>query len=1328
MPTVTLPDGTNVFIDSNDPKEIERQKENYRKQKLSAASGSSTLGDVARAFPAAGVSAVQGVATIPTTGIDLLFNTEVTDSVNDFFESVKPEVEGTAGKTVQTVLQFGVPGFAVTKALSGLSKARQLAAIGAVDAAVATDDIDTFADLIFDKESDEERIKNLEGREAALARLKERLQVFAETSTFVYGAPKVVGGAVGLAGGGLDLAAPYFNALAKGLNNKTGGIAAAEKADKGVFDFLRKNFTYGGKYEQTAKNNEAISNAHQAQKTYATQLTLGVGESMDKIQKTVQEAVSNGGALNQTDALDLVKAITSYRAPLFVVEREFPSLSGTAKRSKMEQIEAEALKKIKSFEGSGNKIDYEELGIDSSNHVSTILVDNKGLFQQNEALLSKLVEGKSSIPGLTLEPGFKEALILNNGMYGTTLYRGILDPDFKPAPDVYENAINQIQEIFDLQGKTGRSKATQIFDDIRNPSNLSQTYETPELYVNNIKSGLLKGKTLKDLPAVREALGEITPLNYKEGSEWKSALMDEAFATTATMSKVATLIGDIKYFDDIKEINDLAIQRGTTPFLRTAKDLEDAKVNTLKEDGSLRETLEAQSPNTGDVIEYAKFDNMSGALKDTYAPKIFVDAVQGASKDFIGFLPDILRNTYKGLLGLKTVGQYNKTLLSISAHIRNNTSAPIFAAMNGNLGPSANFTKTFKEVFAGVIDPRNKTKYQEQIKEAREYDVVVGRSVQLEEITDLASYASEDVALMKKLQSNGLVDRVQKSVLKPIERLYTGADNAARLLNWNGEQAKLLSAIDNSLDDAVIPVNAIKNFSDPDIQKLIQREADDQLGAVVKVGQLKKLSQEIIEQQTKDGVKNPKNLLDKFVKGEAANIALDVTPTYSRVPEIVKTLKFIPVFGNFSSFPAEIFRNTGNTIQRSIKELASSNPELQKIGMKRITSALATTTAIPAGLVAAGTALTGSSQEQIDAYKRSFAAPWEKTATLIPIETDANGNITSFINYSYTNPYDTLQRPIKAIINAYQNGVKDEASLGKIAFDSSFDSIAEITDPFLSPSLSAAAVAEGFVGKTQTGKIIWNESDPLGEKIMKGQAHIFNSIAPTALPITIQTDAEGTKFVPKDFITAAGSLVTGEDDLISPKGRPIDVGETMLQAFTGIKAVKPQLEKSLYYRAAESKRAIRETTNEFNRLLRSNSEQDAETFVQGYINTNENRYTSLRDLYNAIEDARALGLTETEIRRQLKVAKVADRSLVMRGIFKPMDVNPEVLQFARRATEGKARQPVPTAELSGLRRDLRQGLQGQFIKPGVQSTSPSTTRASDVLRQEELNKILTGKP
>jgi hypothetical protein len=179
MPTVTLPDGTNYFIDSDDPNEIQNKIAQITKQKLSPEG--STLGNIGKAVPAGLIGAVQGASTIPTTFVDLLFNTEVTDNVNEFFDAVKPDVEGTAGKTVEMLVQFGVPGLGTVKALSGLSKAKQVLAVGAVDAAVATDNIDTFADM-FDKENDEERIKNLAGREAAAARLKERLQVFAETA------------------------------------------------------------------------------------------------------------------------------------------------------------------------------------------------------------------------------------------------------------------------------------------------------------------------------------------------------------------------------------------------------------------------------------------------------------------------------------------------------------------------------------------------------------------------------------------------------------------------------------------------------------------------------------------------------------------------------------------------------------------------------------------------------------------------------------------------------------------------------------------------------------------------------------------------------------------------------------------------------------------------------------------------------------------------------------------------------------------------------------------------------------------------------------------
>ena len=158
------------------------------KKELSAGSDS-VVGDIGRGIAAGVVSIPQGLATIPTTGIDLLFDTDVTDDVNDFFESFKPDVGGTAGQTAQLITQFGIPGIGVASALSKLTKLQQLGSIAAVDAAVATDDVDTFTDMLFDKESDEERLRTLQGRDAALARLTERLQVFGETAAVMYTVP-----------------------------------------------------------------------------------------------------------------------------------------------------------------------------------------------------------------------------------------------------------------------------------------------------------------------------------------------------------------------------------------------------------------------------------------------------------------------------------------------------------------------------------------------------------------------------------------------------------------------------------------------------------------------------------------------------------------------------------------------------------------------------------------------------------------------------------------------------------------------------------------------------------------------------------------------------------------------------------------------------------------------------------------------------------------------------------------------------------------------------------------------------------------------------------
>jgi hypothetical protein len=1321
MPTIKLPDGTNLFVQSSNPEDVEIAKKRFQKRKTSGGSSDSLAGDIGRGIGAGIVSIPQGLITIPTTGIDLLFNTEVTDNVNDFFEGIKPEVDSTAGKTAQMIAQFGIPGLGTAGALSKLSKFKQLAAIGAVDAAVATDDVDTFVDMIFDKESDEERIKNLEGREAAAARLKERMQVFAETASVVYAVPKVVGGTIKTAGVGLDLAAPYISTIAKKINPNE-ALASATKADKKLFDYLRKNFTEGGIFEQTAKNNKAISDVYQTQKAYASNQALEIADNMDKITRTLTTAVKGRGLLNQKDALELVKAISTYRAPLLAVERQYPNLkSGAKKQQIMKRFQDDALKKIKSFEGQGNKIDYDALNISSENYISNILKNNRGLFAQEQKLLSDLIADKTTIAGLTLDDAFKKALIENRGMYGTTLYRKLIDSNFEPSKEVYDRAINKIKEILDIAptDKLGTSKAKQIFDKLSDPEFSKNSYETPEFFLNNITGGALKGKKLKNLPEIREALGEITPLTYKKGSDWKKALQDENFAATATMSKIASLSADVKVFDDIYSLNESAKARGTTPFLKTIKDLENKNINVRDTDNKLLETLEI------DGVLYRKFDSNQGALKDTYAPEVFYNAVTGATSSFLKDSDNLLMQTYKGLLALKTVGQYNKTLLSIGAHIRNNTSVLALSSMNANLGPSGRFVDAFRKMFAGVFDPRQKTKYQKEIKEGKDYGVVVGRGTQLQEITELGEYATNDLSLLKQIKSKGYFQTL-RNLFKPVERAYTGSDNAARMINWNGEQFKYANAILDSSDNSLIPISSTKSFLDPDIAKLIKNGGAD--GPVIQTKELRKTIDDLNKKRVKPGeMKKGDELLDKIVKSESADIALNVTPTYSRIPEIVKRLKFLPFLGNFTAFPAEIVRNTGNTLRRSIKELASSNVEFQKIGMRRLAGALTTTIGLPVGLTKAGMALTGAEQEQLDAYKRSFAAPWERNATLIPTSTDEQGNITGFINYSYTNPYDYLQRPVQALFNAYADGERNEANLVKTTFNASIDMIGEMTEPFLSTSIGANAVLEAKSGKTSTGKIIYNESDLLGDQIEKSMIHVFNSIAPTSLPFTIQTDAEGTQIAPKDFITAAAAVFTGERDLISPKGKEIDVAETMVQAFSGIKVIKPQLERSLYYKAAESKRAIRETTNEFNRLLRSNNRRDAESFLKGYINTNEDRYNSLRTLYTAIEDARTLGLADYQISEQLKIAKVANRDLVMLGIFKPSEINPDVLKFAIQGSDIKAAQPIPIGDLARTQIDLLgQSLQGQFESPELTPPGRYNNRASQVLREEELDKLTGG--
>ncbi len=64
----------------------------------------------------------------------------------------------------------------------------------------------------------------------------------------------------------------------------------------------------------------------QAKMLYASTLEREVVDNMEKIRKTMENASTIGGKLTDKDALELTKAISAYRTPLLVVERQYPNL------------------------------------------------------------------------------------------------------------------------------------------------------------------------------------------------------------------------------------------------------------------------------------------------------------------------------------------------------------------------------------------------------------------------------------------------------------------------------------------------------------------------------------------------------------------------------------------------------------------------------------------------------------------------------------------------------------------------------------------------------------------------------------------------------------------------------------------------------------------------------------------------------------------------------------------------------------------------------------------------------------------------------------------
>jgi len=566
------------------------------------------------------------------------------------------------------------------------------------------------------------------------------------------------------------------------------------------------------------------------------------------------------------------------------------------------------------------------------------------------------------------------------------------------------------------------------------------------------------------------------------------------------------------------------------------------------------------------------------------------------------------------MLQAKSFVQAQKTLYSPQTQVRNVTSASFFALWNGHVGHQASAIDSLRMVIKDIfkagkgqpIDEVEFSKYVEKLVRLGVYDENI--------------VASELKAIMNNLKEgvikteDGLFDAfVKANLTEKVSRLYAGGDNL-----WKGYGYEFFKS---DLTKALRTVDDVENYFKTHNQPFSRKN--------------------LMTGETKG--------LDEALDEAAAFMLRNTYPTYSKVPPVIQGLRNIPIIGNFVAFPAEMLRTGTTSIAMSLKNIASDNPVLREMGYKNLIGGYLALKGIGAAGHAVANFVTGNSNEQWEAYKRSSAAPWDKNSNLIGITPWKNGE-SAAINFSYFSPYDVLENPIQAALSMAhkQDIAKDQIDDYVMSLMFAEDGpIMELLQPFLSPAIyyeriqdvnSGNFLTAGRGGKTAEGSMIYSPTDSLEDKFEKSFWYIVQGAEPGII-------SSGRKI--KDALQGD----------VSGAGKPTKLGDELLALFTGTRIIRIDVKKDLRWLAANTNRLLR-AADETEKFYKSKDymNRPPSIMVDEFNKMQEEAFKIQRDLYMKIKDMQMLDLSRDKIEDILKDSGVNKKlvSSLMDGEFTPI--------------------------------------------------------------------------
>jgi hypothetical protein len=346
---------------------------------------------------------------------------------------------------------------------------------------------------------------------------------------------------------------------------------------------------------------------------------------------------------------------------------------------------------------------------------------------------------------------------------------------------------------------------------------------------------------------------------------------------------------------------------------------------------------------------------------------------------------------------------------------------------------------------------------------------------------------------------------------------------------------------------------------------------------------------------------------------EAADWVNDRFATYEKLPPALKAFRANPFAKNFISWNAERIRNSYHSIKGAIEDMRT--PGMEKYGVRTLIGNILGLTISLGSQMMAAYAL-GWSYEKIKQLN-NLAPGYQKSATLLPVGYDPKNQEVTYIDISYSDPFDIIRQPI----NAFMSGdALDKKLIGAIG---------TFFGDFLGFSIATETLAGVMKNERADGTQIVNPKASPAAKLGAWSEYLGRTIEPGTI-----SDMRQLYFA-----------IKGQPDPFFGPRAPVPSIPGMVSSFGGFRVQKLNLGDELFKKSRSFNNAMGQSTRLFTGGLVSRGTPNRDVLASGAEQMDRARIETFKDMSKVYNSALSWGLSQDQAVSEMRRGGISKENI-----------------------------------------------------------------------------------